>query len=385
MTIMRIIGMVITILLICYFIFLIIRNNRNIKNDNKKVYLIRSCSESPISGSIFTLLPEIVEISFEQAQNLDNTSKIIIYPCGYTYLSKNISNEIKAMNSIFVKNRNNNAFYMGINNIDELVGKDSLWRNVSSYYSREETLTYFPETFLLPNETDKLVKSLNESKNEGKLLFFKNNLQRKQGIKTVYNIEKNKEDIISYIKSGKFKVCQYAVENIYKVDSHVMSLRIYLLIKRVNNVSTFYRHSIIKCMYGSSRNDLITCSNPNTLRKMFIKFPMTLNLLFSEEENIKIEREINDSLIFLLKSYEDILYINNNNNHSKETNQFQILGIDAVLMENLKVKIIEINKGPSLIPINYRDFLIKRQVVLNFLQVIFEKSSTKHDNCIQLM
>ena len=81
-----------------------------------------------------------------------------------------------------------------------------------------------------------------------------------------------------------------------------------------------------------------------------------------------LENNINDILVF--KKIREIMIklanaIQNqicNYNKLSKIKTFQLFGIDIILDNNLNPKLLEINKGPNMFPVNNDDFKIKTSI-----------------------
>ena len=259
---------------------------------------------------------------------------LIVYPCNYTYLHTNIGKELE---TIYTNQRIQsnkfviNPYYMGLENVDELVGKDHLWQNVLRFYHNNHSLveTYLPKTYILKEKKDHQsltdsLRSLTKSNFEKIMddrtflfpLFFKTNSQRKEGIHVANNVTQAWNILQT---NPKVIIAQHQVSNAFRYKQYATTLRIYVLgiYHFPDNKTYFYQHSLIKCLYGT---DNVTTSNKTQLERLYEReqLPMTLKELYfafssSSSGVSKLHECIKNTLSVVFRPFSSLLGQNRTN------------------------------------------------------------------------
>jgi len=436
----------------------IIDNFQYSKNvdQNFEYFFLKTCSQSPITESLISILTKFKtpfffpkEISlhklllklnhddkFINNNNNDNNYVIFNYPCGYTYLSENILLNLETLYDTFNPYSHFiTIIYMGLEKADLLAGKDNLWTTVMNYYKDHHKVEkYLPKTYVMNDSFDrhslfqKIVEFKQYNLDVSEIhhfvpIFFKKNVQRKQGIYVAKNLDQAMDRLTNQ-SIHQDRIAQHLIQNIIKYENHVVTLRVYII--GIYNNSTkqtsFYRFNPIKCLYSERHNELITTSDKEKLQYLYNnrKFPLMLSTMFNNDQKKlkKINTLIHTALEFVMKPYESILgkfekknivlsYKNaenaenadNTNNADNTDNnekiiaaknfvhQFQIFGADVILQDfsckknetnkmnestqdEFGVKIVEVNKGPSLVPVNNLDYDLKQTMIINAFQLV---------------
>lgn len=362
--------MLIIFFIILFFIILLSILEKKIKNNIENFVSYTMCKNKKLKK----LKKEIFDkynINYEEDPNKDWD---LYLPCGFG----NIENELKK-----IKISNNNQVIFGINGCDKIVKKNTLWELLNDYYGRETARTIMPESFILSNKEDlNLFKKMFDKK---KVYVIKRNIQRKKGIILSNNLEK----ILNVDK--KYKVVQEFKVDTYIINKRVLNLRIYFLVKCFKNNVTFYIHKLGKCLYSAKDinenkldfNSRITNSyktekniydnNPLTLKEL----KLYLNKKKSNNGNILFKNidELFRKLCFAIK---DSIYNNNNLTNNVTA---QMFGADIIFDNNMKPYILELNKGPDMVPKDEKDKKIKYKVELDMLE-LFNLVTIKDKNYI---
>jgi hypothetical protein len=315
---------------------------------------------------------EEYDIDYEEDSNKNWD---IYLPCGYG----NVENELKK-----IKVLSNNQIIFGINGCDKITSKNSLWLLIHNYYGRNVAKTIMPESYILSDKKDmELFKKQFYPK---KVYVIKKNIQRKMGIK----LSNNLNEIMNV--DDKFKVVQEFLTDTYIINKRVLNLRIYLLIKCKNNNVTFYIHKLGKCLYSakdlnSNKLDFesrITNSYA-TEKNIYDNNPLTLEELKIYLNNKKegsgklLFNNINELFKKLCLAIKDHIY---NSNNLINNLTLQMFGVDVIFDNNMKPFILEINKGPDMVPKDDKDRKIKYKVELDILELfnVIEINDVKYSN-----
>ena len=280
--------------------------------------------------------------------------------------------------------------YFMIDNSDIMVAKDYLAASLYAYYGIN-AYKYIPKTWLPNSQT-----SYQEFKNEydpSKLYIMKKNIQQQKEIK-IFN---NEFDIINTIEEHRnfkypYVVIQELLQNPYLVDKRKINLRVYVLLIKYNNDYRIYMYNNGFMYYTSSyyvSNSTDTAVNITTGyidRAVYEKNPLTIedfkNYLDDESRPLTpIETKIRRYNIlseYLMTNILDLIknvfriFDNKLGNKDKLKNnlKFQIYGVDIAVDEHLKVKMMEINKGPDLNSKDKRDCAVKYNLIKDTFKTV---------------
>ena len=333
---------------------------KNDKVENKDIHedfvSYKKCKEKKVRG----ILKEIFD---NNNFTYDENNWELYMPCGYNF----VETELKKIKPV-----NNNQKIFGISGCDAIVSKNSLWYLIEKKYKREIAKTLMPETFILDDQNN--MEEFQEKYDANKYYILKKNIQRKQGLK----ISNNYYDIINSKNDG-FKIVQEYKLDTFVINKRMMNLRIYMLITCKKNSISIYLHELGKCLYTSKdiSNDMtdfdshITNSyklkgdlyktNPKSLgelKKYLKRNKYNSDLLFNR---------INIKLTLIAKAIVNSLckIVNIKNNM-----KFQLFGLDIIFNKNMEPFLLELNKGPDMIPKDLDDKILKTKVEIDMLQMI---------------
>ena len=324
-------------------------------------------------------LGTITENIFNDFNIFKNNKDWDVYvPCGYN----NIENELL---KIELNNKNNNKkFIFGINGCDSIVSKNKIWQSLVDCYGREKASKLMPESYVLNNEEDmNLFKRIFDKNN---IYIMKKNVQRKEGLKLTSNID---EILIS--KNENYKVVQKYMNNLYLINKRKVNLRIYLLIVVKNNNISFYMSNLGKCIYtNKDYNDnnfdfesnitsynldmSVYDKNPRNFDELF-EF---INKQYNDEEKSKI---LSNNIYNLLKDVSRCIYKNiYQSKNIENSTSFQLFGLDIIFDKNFNTYLLELNKGPDMIPRDNKDQEMKTKVQMDMFEIVGMVNKKKDDN-----
>jgi hypothetical protein len=307
------------------------------------------CSEKP-NNSLLSSVLKNHKIDF-QKEGFD-----FYMPCGYNNIEREMADNIFYGKYIF-----------GLRGCDSIVSKNSIWSILENTYGRNFASKIMPETFIL-SEFDQLNMAFNEIKN--KILICKKNLQRKLGLK----FAKNKKELEECVKED-FKIAQQFIKNTLTIKGRKMNIRIYYVIKKVGNKITFYLHKNGKILYTNKKSkDNISFDTHITSYHMDTNIynneglPYSINdlrLFLGEDKSNIIWKKIEEKMVFLSRAIVDVFY--DEMHHNKVC--FQLFGVDVIVAENEEPYILEINKGPDMIPKCEQDEKLKKIVYEDTMRI----------------
>lgn len=345
-------------------------------NSNKEGYLnytkCKGRGHNSVTNEIF---------SKHQFNRTQDTNWDLYIPCGYNGIEKEMKN---------IKVSNDKQVIFGINGCDKIVAKDNIWKLLVKKYGRLRSKDLMPDTYIVKNTEDRQLFYRNFKPN--KIYILKQNIQRQRGLKLLNNLDDiNKETGLF----TKYRVIQELLQDPFILNRRKINLRIYLLIICEKNEISAYIHEGGFMYYTPKYFKKNTLSRECNItsgyvpRIVYQQNPLTLvdfkNWLNKNGYNSKILFNNMESMFrIIMDAISDSLCKNILNNNVK----FQLFGADVAPDENLKCKLMEINKGPDMGAKDARDRKVKFTVqedIFNLLGLIktgrknkFKKIWTKY-------
>jgi tubulin polyglutamylase TTLL6/13 len=288
----------------------------------------------------------------------------IYLPCGYNYVER----ELKT-----IKPQNTNQVIFGVSGCDSIVSKNRLWELIKINYGRDKATKIMPETWVLNDSKD--MRLFMRNYDENNMYILKKNVQRKEGLK----LTKNFNEILE-AKNENYKVVQKYEKNLYLINNRKVNLRVYLLIVCQKGNMTGYIHENGKCIYTNKEyNDNLFDFESNITSyhldmDVYKQNPYSFKELKkylsddNKDYNLLFER-INKIINLTMKSISGSLG-NLKNIYNNKT--FQLFGLDIIFDKNLNPYLLEINKGPDMIPRDDTDRKMKFKVendIFNILNI----------------
>jgi hypothetical protein len=271
-------------------------------------------------------------------------------PCGYNNVEKEMAENIFYGKYIF-----------GLRGCDLIVSKNSIWEILEKTYGRSFASQIMPETFILKNQ-----KQLNDAFfqiNNGINLICKKNLQRKMGLK----FAGTKEELEECVRND-FKIAQRFMNNTLTIKGRKINIRIYYVIKKEGDKLTFYLHRNGKILYTNKKTEgkisfdtHITSyqMDANIYKNEDVPYSVDdLRVFFGNQKISIIWKKIEKKMAFLSRAVTPVFY--DEMHYDKVC--FQLFGVDVIIDENEEPFILEINKGPDMIPKCDQDNELKRIV-----------------------
>lgn len=301
----------------------------------------------------------------------NSDSANLFLPCSYDDIDKEIS-------QMPVKSKSN---YYLINNCDELVAKERLWKYILAYHKLDKSKKMMPMSYILYNDDD--LKKFKLEYEQNKLYIIKKNIQRQEGLK----ITNNFDDIVNG-KNNSYVICQELLQNPYLINGRKINMRFYVLyIRTDNNVKVYvYNDGFMYYTKNLFKKNSLNIDNNITTgyidRKVYETNPLThkdfANYLGNVESKI-FYNKVNDLFKDIFLAYTSVLTIPDKFKN-KNNVFFQLFGADIAVDENLDPMIMEMNKGPDLGAKDERDSEIKHNVVRDIMRLINAINNVKDDN-----
>ena len=308
------------------------------------------CSDRPNN----TLLSGIFE---KHKINLQQEGFDLYMPCGYNNVEKEMAENIFYGKYIF-----------GLKGCDKIVSKNSIWSILEMTYGRTFASQIMPETFVLQN--GRQLEMAFDSIEKNNMLICKKNLQRKMGLK----FAGKKEELEECVKDD-FKIAQRFMKNTLTIKGRKMNIRIYYVIKKEGNMLSFYLYDNGKILYTNketggeiSFDTHITSYQMDSNIYKNDGLPHSINDLrrfLGKDRSKKIWGKIEEKMVLLSRAIASVFY--DEIHYNKVC--FQLFGVDVVVVDNGEPFILEINKGPDMIPKCDQDEELKKMVYEDTMRV----------------
>lgn len=309
-----------------------------------------------------------------RGQIRDNKDWYWYFPCGYNDAEKEIT-------KINIKDETQKIFI--IDGCDYIVSKFTLWQILKLKYGRDKASNILPNSFLSYKKKD-----LNEfwnfynkqiTENKYSKFILKKDLQRKEGI----NIVRSKEEINKLIQEDKYVIQEYLNDPL-TIDGHKVNLRYYLLVVCSKDKKQAYLHSNGVTHYTLeqfSENSLdfyknITSSyeDREDYEKLYQNRPFSISEFhyYLKTNNYNLDKYIGNltkCLKLVLDASQDFFC-----KIHKDNVKFQLFGCDIAPDKYMGVKLMELNKGPNMIPRNEHDEKVKLKVVNHILDIVDDQN-----------
>jgi len=328
------------------------------KTNSNNLYYFRESFCGIINKELFK------KYNILKTNNLNNTNLYI--PSSYTYCE----NEFK---NIYT----NNFYIYIIHGCDYLSSKNMLYNILYNNLNKKLLNKIVPETWIVNKKEH--IDLFKRNFNKQNIYILKKNIQQKKGI----YLSNNFEDILKNMNN--YNIIQKYINNTFLINKRRITLRIYLLIVYEKNNLNFYIHKTGKCLYTTKNYNKFTkkkildsdyssfiTSSPNNLDlDIYNKNPHTLKELkeYLTKNNYNYDllyKNIIKNIKIIKTCYYNILY---NKNKICNNTCFQLFGMDYIFNNNLDTFLLEINKGPNMVPVSKKDFKLK----YNIIEDVFDK------------
>jgi hypothetical protein len=278
-------------------------------------------------------------------------------PCGYNNIEREMSENIFYGKYIF-----------GLKGCDRIVSKNSIWSILEMTYGRPFASKIMPETFVL-SDGRQLEMAFDQIDNNINLIC-KKNLQRKLGLK----FAGNKKELEECVEED-FKIAQRFMKDTLTIKGRKMNIRIYYVIKKEGDKITFYLHRNGKILYTNKKtggeisfDTHITSYQMDSNIYKNDGLPHSIDDLrkfLGKNKSNTIWGKIEEKMGLLSKAIAHVFY--DEMHYDKVC--FQLFGVDVIIEENGEPFILEINKGPDMIPKCDEDLPLKRIIYEDTMRI----------------
>lgn len=270
-----------------------------------------------------------------------------------------------------IKDNEYNCIF-GIKGMDCLAGKNNLWMILKEYYG-DAVSGFTPKGYILNDSLPDLSRLLKKG-----VFVCKKNIQRQEGILLLRGQDLDSEKIKN-LKNEGYVIIQEYLQDPFLVNGLKINIRVYLLIVIKNGVCSAYTYNdgfIYYAMkkYNKDSIEPSVCITGGLQkdRSVYKSNPLTIKDLYKITGSSKLQGGIRNLLTKVVAGTQRYL-----SGHSGATN-FQLFGCDIQPDKNLNMKLIEINKSPSLDPKDPRDAQLKYNLQKDIFSVL-GISQRKHE------
>jgi hypothetical protein len=317
------------------------------------------------------ILGQITKRIFDENDIKHSNEEWNIYvPCGYN----EVEEELK---KILVKGDPSKKYIFGINGCDTIVSKNKIWESLANCYGRKEASRLMPESYVL-NDIEELQTFMQDFNiKDNNIYILKKNIQRKEGLK----LTRDYDEILNGWKDD-YRVAQKYITNLFLINGYKVNLRIYLLIVIRDNKITFYLSNKGKCIYTNKKyndNDLDFESNITSYNldmSIYNKNPRDFVQLRKYIDNNILDipnagnyffKKIDSLMTKISKCLANNLYQSKN---IKGSVTFQLFGCDVIFTDDLHPYLLEMNKGPDMIPRDDIDEDMKSNIQIDMFRKV---------------
>lgn len=321
----------------------------------------------------------------------------IVFPCGYNA----IDHEIRSLPHLTNSERQPKIVFI-VDGADEISAKNLLWKNLLKHYGLEQAKIYSPNTYLLiGSDKTQDLKRLKADHTLGKMYILKKNLQRQLGLEITDSLEKIEQN------KGDYVLAQELLLNSYLVNKRKINIRVYVVVVSHRNNIKIYVYNDGFISYTKKHFEPSDKSNDNHVttgyvdRKVYVHNPLThgdfkqyLDLPAGDKYHPSLEsrilsdveqkiisqghrisdvvfKRIDELIQNVFISFKGVIcrnaYPNGTNIPIYGDYGVQIFGADVAINDNLQPQIMEINKGPDLVPKDDREAMIKKGLVQSIM------------------
>jgi len=260
-------------------------------------------------------------------------------------------------------------YIYGLRGSDMMASKSNLAMVLRTKYP-DSHIDMIPNTFILENNID-IAKLLKEY-NANYVYITKKNVQRQEG----NVLTRDLESMIAH--SEDTVVAQEVLMNPYLVNDRKINLRVYMLIMidEKNNPKFFmYGNGFIyytpkEWAYGTNPDTVITTGYID--RDVYVANPMTFDELevYMDRKGDNYKTLMNNTIQLMTRITEAYTPILVEMNKTIPGIKFLVYGCDIAPDTSLKVKIMEINKGPDLSYKDERDMKVKKLMMEEVFEIV---------------
>lgn len=283
-------------------------------------------------------------LMFETYGDIDTILKKLRYPIGVKYVA-------------------------GIQGSDLLAGKDRL----AKYLKHTK---WIPDTYIL--YTKESVSDFKQRFDPKEVYIAKKNIQRQNGLLLFNDLN----DFTSI--ESEYVIVQKMLQNPFTIGGRKINIRIYMLvyIHGSAQLDQIEMHAYPGFVYYTPDKFVMNSLNQNECittgyidRNVYVSNPLTvedLEPVIGSKKYSKLMAETYKMLSDVCRIYSPVLLQlhSDQRKRNRKIKHFSIFGCDVAIDKSLGVKLMEINKGPSIDPHDARDSELKLRMVQGAHQIV---------------
>lgn len=361
-----------SIILIILFLILLLFYGSNNRHDTG-IYIYQMNSEfnnMKSSENITSPFKEIVnEYNWKKGLSFKNCNLIVFND--YTNIDQKLGT--------LPFNRMKKYYINGMSGLDQLCSKSqmAIWLRKNNYHD------IIPKTYCLDNDHD-LSEFINSHRNIHYIL--KKNIQRQTGLK----ITNDHQWIINNAKNEEYVVAQELLKDPYLISGRKINIRVYMAVIRIRGKMKFFIYSdgfmyYTKELYDPDNFSLETNITTGYIdRDVYEKNPLTTRdfmKYLGYQGAHKLLVNMYGLFQKIKKTFHPLLVDYNKNIPGT---LFNVFGVDIAPDKELRLSILEQNKGCSLVYMDDRDRAVKYNMIRDLLGIINLVDDSSSDNFIEI-
>lgn len=325
----------------------------------------KKCDHKPPTG----VLKDVLDAHEYTKTTTDDWD--IFLPCNYTHVEQ----ELREMDT---QRLLPNQSVFAVDGCDKLVSKNKLWQALVDVYGRARASTISPPTYVVADPDD-LARFLEDYVPQ-RMYICKKNVQRKKGLMMSDNL-----DTLLRCHYQGYKVIQEYLTDVHLVKGYKLNLRLYVLVVcDTYGNKHVHIHPEGKCLYTEQPY------NPDTLHDTSTQITSTASASVYEDDALPLTlNDLREHWLNVHVNYDHVMRNVHEQLHAavnavlpklcratkfRRVTRFQLFGADVLLRgRDLAPFVLEFNKGPSMKPVNARDYAMKRRV----MEWVVEKKQLK--------
>jgi len=286
----------------------------------------------------------------------------LFLPCSYSYAERELSMAIP---------ENSDSLVYAIPGMDNVVSKDGLWLCLVRKYGLSGATQLMPMTYVLYDQADRSrfihgASFQTTTTSGGNAVYIvKKNIQRQEGLLLM-----RKSDLLASplqlqnLSQQGYVVLQEFMDDPYLIAGHKINLRVYVFVKCRGGQQSAYMYpdgfvyyTPKVYMYSTDPGSTITTGYS---RELYEKYPLShsdLRRYLGFNASMTLFHNIRDNIKKTMKAVTSVICT-----MQKGRANFQLFGTDFQINQDLSVRVLEWNKGPSMSEFDTRDAALKKDV-----------------------
>lgn len=309
-------------------------------------------------------VPVVFHTVFQKRSNFKPTNNL--FEADIVFFEK-----LTDFQSLYTTLPHDNQIYYSLACIDHISSKSRFYELLHQNLGVDQSNIVVPPTFILRSQTNsrQLLNFAKDTNSDG--IIFKSNFQQQKGLKIVN--EKNLHDF----DHSKYVVAQKLLLNPYTINGRKINLRQYILVTcDKHSHMRFYAYNDGFVYYAPAEfkktnlDDRIHITTGYGDRAFYKKNPLTIRDFQDTLSDIDRKRFNMSKMSCLNTIFRSIKFELQKIEKAMPAVKFNILGIDLHVTRDLKVLVMEVNKGCDLTFKDSRDASLKTNLVDDTIDLV---------------